>query len=126
MEQRDAESFHCAACEEDSIRWFFEPFRIQNYEYCIGCIEKQFSPIAGGDERNGLPKIGDEVLHARDDVMRLIDPTLRADFEKCLAMLREVAPMYRVYCPWPVVDGGGNCNKLLGRRADVSEDQSHQ
>lgn len=41
------------------------------------------------------------------------------------ARLREAAPTYRVYCPWPTEDGEKLCQAYLGRRAEVKDDQSH-
>lgn len=63
----------------------------EGFNYCRGCIEDLFRPIASGDETGGLPRIQETVLSEVPRVVEGIDPELREHFAAGLVRSQETA-----------------------------------
>jgi len=78
------DGWECTGCAEDyTIAADGQPFEIGAGEYCLNCIEDHFRPIANfGDEENGIPRIEDDVLEERRDILVAMDPDLLARYRR--------------------------------------------
>lgn len=76
--------WQCVACLEEHTFEEHYPLYLwgedRPFRYCTTCVGRQFDNILEGIEKDGIPKIGEDVLHEMPEVMARLAPELKTRF----------------------------------------------